>query len=57
MRRAQSVKEFLQTQSIEPARIYTDGKGELEPLANNKTRDGRAQNRRVEVEVVGVRQR
>ena len=57
MRRAQSVKEFLQTQSIEPARIYTDGKGELEPLANNKTRDGRAQNRRVEAEVVGVRQR
>ena len=57
MRRAQSVKEFLQTQSIEPARIYTDGKGELEPLANNKTLDGRAQNRRVEVEVVGVRQR
>jgi OOP family OmpA-OmpF porin len=57
MRRAKSVKEFLQTQSIEPERIYTDGKGELEPLANNKTRDGRAQNRRVEIEVVGVRQR
>lgn len=57
MRKAQSVKEFLQTQSIELERIYTEGKGELEPLANNKTRDGRAQNHRVEVEVVGIRQR
>ena len=54
-RRANSVKEYLIGKGIDPNRIYTEGKGELSPVATNKTREGRAQNRRVEIEIVGVR--
>ncbi|NBX06029.1 MAG: OmpA family protein, partial [Betaproteobacteria bacterium] len=35
--------------------IYTEGKGESMPAADNKTAAGRAKNRRVEVEVVGTK--
>ena len=55
MRRAEAVKDFLVSQGIERNRIYTEGKGESSPVADNRTRDGRAQNRRVVVEVVGTR--
>lgn len=54
-RRATAVKEFLQTQGVPADRIFVEGKGEKQPIANNKTRDGRAKNRRVLVEVVGNR--
>lgn len=56
-RRAQAVKDFLLTQNLPADRIYTEGKGEKQPEASNKTKEGRAKNRRVEVEVVGVRKR
>jgi OOP family OmpA-OmpF porin len=55
IRRAESVKRYLQSKGIEPNRIYTEGKGEKQPIASNKTREGRAKNRRVEVEVVGTK--
>lgn len=55
MRRADAVKKFLVSQGIEANRIYTEGKGEKSPIADNKTREGRAKNRRVEVEVIGTR--
>lgn len=54
-RRAASVKAYLVSRGIDPNRIYTEGKGELQPVASNKTREGRAQNRRVEIEIVGSR--
>jgi len=54
-RRAASVKDYLVSQGIDANRIYTEGKGELEPVATNATREGRAQNRRVEIEIVGTR--
>ncbi|HEY9281551.1 MAG TPA: OmpA family protein [Eoetvoesiella sp.] len=54
-RRANSVKAYLVTKGIDPNRIYVEGKGETSPVASNKTREGRAQNRRVEIEIVGVR--
>jgi len=54
-RRAESVKAYLVSQGIDANRVYTEGKGELEPVATNATREGRAQNRRVEIEIVGTR--
>ena len=55
MRRAEAVKAYLISKGIEANRIYTEGKGESQPIADNKTKDGRAKNRRVEIEVVGSR--
>lgn len=55
VRRAESVKAYLVSKGIEKNRIYTEGKGETQPIASNKTKEGRAKNRRVEIEVVGTR--
>jgi len=55
MRRAEAVKAYLISKGIEANRIYTEGKGESQPIADNKTKEGRAKNRRVEIEVVGSR--
>jgi OOP family OmpA-OmpF porin len=55
VRRAESVKAYLVSKGIEANRIYTEGKGEKQPVADNKTREGRAKNRRVEIEVIGTR--
>ncbi|NYT79520.1 OmpA family protein [Alcaligenaceae bacterium] len=54
-RRANSVKAYLLSKGIPSDRIYVEGKGELQPRASNATREGRAQNRRVEIEIVGTR--
>ena len=42
---------------VEKNRVYTEGKGEKQPVADNKTKEGKAKNRRVEIEVVGTRTR
>ena len=55
VRRAEAVKAYLVSKGIEKNRVYTEGKGEKQPVADNKTAAGRAQNRRVEIEVVGTR--
>ena len=55
VRRAESVKAYLVSKGIEKNRVYTEGKGEKQPVADNKTKEGRAKNRRVEIEVVGTR--
>ncbi|HEY6955820.1 MAG TPA: OmpA family protein [Flavisolibacter sp.] len=48
-RRAAAVKEALIKQfDIDPSRLQTDGMGESKPVADNKTPEGKAQNRRVE---------
>jgi OOP family OmpA-OmpF porin len=57
IRRADSVKDFLVSKGIEKNRVYTEGKGSKQPVADNKTAEGRSKNRRVEVEVVGTRSR
>jgi outer membrane protein len=46
-RRAQSVADYLQDRGVAPGRLAVSGKGESEPIADNATREGRAQNRRV----------
>jgi OOP family OmpA-OmpF porin len=55
LRRAEAVKAYMVSKGIEANRIYTEGKGKKQPVADNKTADGRAKNRRVEIEVVGTR--
>jgi OOP family OmpA-OmpF porin len=55
VRRAEAVKAYLQSKGVEANRIYTEGKGEKQPVADNKSAAGRAKNRRVEIEVVGTR--
>jgi len=56
-RRAAAVKAYLVSKGVDANRIYTESKGEKDPIASNKTSEGRSKNRRVEVEVVGTRQR
>ena len=55
VRRAESVKAYLVSKGIEANRIYTEGKGKKQPDADNRTKEGRAKNRRVEIEVIGTR--
>jgi len=55
VRRSEAVKAYLVSKGIEKNRVYTEGKGEKQPVADNKTAQGRAKNRRVELEVVGTR--
>ncbi|MFY7914409.1 MAG: outer membrane protein OmpA [Rubrivivax sp.] len=55
VKRAEAVKAYLVSKGIEKNRVYTEGKGEKQPVADNKTAEGRAKNRRVEIEVVGTR--
>lgn len=53
-RRAAAVKAYLVKQGVDGSRVFVEGKGESQPLADNKSREGRAQNRRVEIEVIGT---
>jgi outer membrane protein OmpA-like peptidoglycan-associated protein len=48
-RRAESVRRFLVEKGVELPRIFSIGLGDIRPLADNKTRQGRDQNRRVSI--------
>lgn len=50
--RAQSVKDYAVASGVSSSRISIVGKGESEPIADNSTETGRAQNRRVEIVIV-----
>ncbi len=56
-RRATTVKEYMVSKGIAAAKITTLGKGETQPVATNKTKEGRAKNRRVDIEFKGVSQK
>ena len=55
IRRSDSIKDYLVSKGVEKSRIYSEGKGEKQPVADNNTTEGRAKNRRVEIEVAGTR--
>ena len=52
-RRAEAVKAYLVKRGIDTNRIYTESKGKSNPVASNATAEGRAKNRRVELEIIG----
>ena len=54
-RRAQSVKAYLVSKGVDGSRIYTESKGKSNPVASNATAEGRAKNRRTDIEVVGLK--
>ena len=50
-RRASSVAAYLLSQGLAPNKLTSEGKGESQPVADNETDEGRAQNRRVELHI------
>jgi len=52
-KRADNVVDFLLTQGVDKNLISAQGMGDTNPVASNDTPDGRAQNRRIEVTLVG----
>ena len=55
-RRAVAVATLLANQGIDQRRFYIEGKGESDPIASNTTETGRAQNRRVEIQISPLQQ-
>jgi outer membrane protein OmpA-like peptidoglycan-associated protein len=56
IKRARSVRSYLIAAGVDGSRLSTQGKGETEPIADNRTTAGRAQNRRVEIVIVANEQ-
>lgn len=50
-RRAEAARAYLASQGVNNARIRVEGRGETEPVADNSTASGQAQNRRVEIAI------
>ena len=53
--RAEAVKAYLGDRGYERNRVYTEGKGHRMPVGDNATQAGRAQNNRVDIQLVGKR--
>ncbi len=56
LRRADAVRKYLIKQGISARRLSVRGAGESEPVADNSTEEGRAQNRRIELRATGTMQ-
>lgn len=54
--RARSVAEYLASQGVQSARLLMAGRGESQPIASNATPEGRARNRRVEIQISPITQ-
>jgi OOP family OmpA-OmpF porin len=53
-RRAEAVKKLLVSEGVDPEKVKTVGFGESKPIASNATREGRAENRRIDLTVEGT---
>ena len=51
-KRAQAVKDYLASHGIDGSKISASGRGKADPIGDNKTEKGRAENRRVEVQIL-----
>ena len=51
-RRAEAARKYLATTGVDGGRLASKGYGESQPAADNATEDGRAANRRTEIDVV-----
>ena len=51
--RAEAMRDYLVSNGLDPSKVVTWGAGEKMPIATNRTDEGRAENRRVEVLVLG----
>lgn len=54
-RRAVAVATVLRSQGTDERRFYIEGRGKANPIASNATEQGRAQNRRVEIQLSPIR--
>jgi outer membrane protein OmpA-like peptidoglycan-associated protein len=54
-RRARAVYNWLRERGIHPIQMEYIGYGKTRPIASNATEEGRSLNRRIEMEVVGIR--
>ena len=51
IRRADAVRDYMVSEGVDTAIIDVSGEGELNPIASNATKEGRAENRRVDIHV------
>lgn len=54
LRRAESIRQYLISRGVPADKIKSFGEGERKPVADNATKEGRAKNRRVEIEIHGA---
>ena len=54
LQRAEAVRDYLVGLGVDPAKLEVKGEGMANPLADNSTAEGRAKNRRVEVDITGL---
>jgi len=54
LRRAEAVRDYLVSLGVDPRKLEVSGEGMAKPIADNSTAEGRAKNRRVEVDVIGL---
>jgi OOP family OmpA-OmpF porin len=53
--RSAVVRDYLVSKGRRKSDVYMEGKGKKQPVADNRTSDSRARNRRVEIEAIGTR--
>jgi OOP family OmpA-OmpF porin len=54
LQRAEAVRDYLMGLGVDPSKLEVKGEGETNPIADNGTVEGRAKNRRVEVDITGL---